>query len=177
MCPTRSPPTTPTPTTPVADRIAGRESPAPSSPTSTSTPNPAAHEPTTGPEIWRQTDGRITHFVAGVGTGGTITGVGRAPQGAEPRRPDRRRRPRGLGVLRRHRTPYLVEGIGEDFWPATYDASVVDRVVAVSDRDSFLTARRLTRDEGILVGGSAARRSGRRLEVGGGSAPTPSSWC
>ena len=117
--------------------------------------NPQAHFDSTGPEIWRQTAGRITHFVAGIGTGGTISGTGRYLKtqnadvqiiGADPE---------GSVYSGGSGRPYLVEGIGEDFWPTTYDPSVIDRVVMVSDRDSFLTARRVTREEGILVGGSA----------------------
>jgi cystathionine beta-synthase len=117
--------------------------------------NPQSHFDTTGPEIWRQTAGRVTHFVAGIGTGGTITGVGRYLKtqnadvqivGADPE---------GSVYSGGSGRPYLVEGIGEDFWPTTYDPTVIDRVVMVSDRDSFLTARRVTREEGILVGGSA----------------------
>ncbi|MGH2675583.1 MAG: PLP-dependent cysteine synthase family protein, partial [Actinomycetota bacterium] len=119
--------------------------------------NPSAHYETTGPEIWEQTEGRIDVLVAGVGTGGTITGTGRYlkerkpgvlvvgadPEGSVFSAPDEPAR------------PYLVEGIGEDFWPETFDPSVVDRYVRVSDRDSFLLARRITREEGILVGGSS----------------------
>ena len=116
--------------------------------------NPAAHEATTGPEIWEQTDGRIDVFVAGVGTGGTITGVGRY---LKQQRPDVQivgADPEGSIYAGGRAHPYLVEGVGEDFWPETYDPSVVDRYVTVSDRDSFLTARELTRHEGIMVGGS-----------------------
>ena len=128
--------------------------------------NPATHEHTTGPEIWRQTDGRITHFVSGIGTGGTITGVSRYLKsqridvitvGADPE---------GSVYSGGTGRPYLVEGIGEDFWPDTYDPSVVDRVVAVSDRDSFVMARRVTREEGILVGGSAGTAVHAALEIG-----------
>jgi cystathionine beta-synthase len=116
--------------------------------------NPDAHEATTGPEIWEQTDGRIDVFVAGVGTGGTITGVGRY---LKKQRPDVQivgADPVGSVYSGGQTHPYLVEGVGEDFWPETYDPSVVDRYVTVSDRDSFLTARELTRREGIMVGGS-----------------------
>jgi cystathionine beta-synthase len=116
--------------------------------------NPAAHEATTGPEIWEQTDGRIDVFVAGVGTGGTITGVGRY---LKKQRPDVQivgADPEGSIYAGGSAHPYLVEGVGEDFWPETYDPAVVDRYVTVSDRVSFLTARELTRHEGIMVGGS-----------------------
>jgi cystathionine beta-synthase len=127
--------------------------------------NPKAHELTTGPEIWRQTNGRVTHFVAGVGTGGTITGVSRALKaagnvtivGADPE---------GSVYTGGGGRPYLVEGVGEDFWPKTFDPQAVDRFVMVSDRDSFLTARRMTREEGILVGGSAGLAVWAALQVG-----------
>jgi len=116
--------------------------------------NPASHQATTGPEIWRQTAGRVSHFVAGIGTGGTICGIGRYLKSL---RPDIRivgADPEGSVYSGGSGRPYLVEGIGEDFWPTTYDPDVVDRVVMVSDTDSFLTARRLAVDEGILAGGS-----------------------
>jgi len=130
--------------------------------------NPRAHYETTGPEIWQQTEGRIDVLVAGVGTGGTITGTGRYlkernpdllivgadPEGSVFSAPDEPAR------------PYLVEGIGEDFWPETFDPTVVDRYVRVSDRDSFLVARRITREEGILVGGSSGTALFAAFEVG-----------
>lgn len=131
--------------------------------------NPQAHFESTGPEIWRQTDGAVTHFVAGIGTGGTITGVGRYLKSQNPDVQVVGADPEGSVYSGGAGRPYLVEGIGEDFWPDTYDPSVVDRVVMVSDRDSFLTARRFSRTEGILVGGSsgtavwAAREIGRDL--------------
>jgi cystathionine beta-synthase len=118
--------------------------------------NPEVHYRTTGPELWRQSGGQITHLVAGVGTGGTITGVGRylreqSPSieiiGADP-----------VGSIysggEEAVKPYLVEGVGEDFWPETYDPSIVDRYVTVPDRESFLWTRRLAETEGILAGGS-----------------------
>jgi cystathionine beta-synthase len=116
--------------------------------------NPLAHELTTGPEIWRQTKGRITHFVAGIGTGGTITGVGRYLKSMNPDIQIVGADPEGSVYSGGSGRPYLVEGIGEDFWPTTYDPSIVDKVVMVSDTDSFLTARRFSAEEGILVGGS-----------------------
>jgi cystathionine beta-synthase len=116
--------------------------------------NPATHYETTGPEIWEQTDGRIDVFVAGIGTGGTISGVGRYLKEQDPSILVVGADPEGSVYSGDEPRPYLVEGIGEDFWPGTFDKDVVDRYVKVSDRDSFLTARAVTRQEGILVGGS-----------------------
>ncbi len=117
--------------------------------------NPDSHMRSTGPEIWRQTGGRVTHFVAGIGTGGTITGIGRFLKTQNPDVQIIGADPEGSVYSGGSGRPYLVEGIGEDFWPTTYDPAVVDRVVMVRDTDSFLTARRVGVEEGILVGGSA----------------------
>src|SRR5207302_8419871 len=112
------------------------------------------YELSPGAAIWRQTAGRITHLVAGIGTGGTSSGVSRYLKSQNPAIQIVGAGPEGSVYSGGSGRPYLVEGIGEDFWPDTYDPSAVDRGVKVSDRDSFLTARRVTRDEGILVGGS-----------------------
>jgi len=116
--------------------------------------NPAAHERTTGPELWGQTEGRITHFVAGVGTGGTISGTARALKARNPTIQVIGADPEGSILSGDTARPYLTEGVGEDFIPGTYDAAIIDRWVRVSDRDAFAMARRLTREEGILSGGS-----------------------
>ncbi len=117
--------------------------------------NPNAHEQTTGPELWRQTEGRIGHLVVSVGTGGTLTGTGRYLKAQNPAIVIVGADPEGSVLSGDTARPYLTEGIGEDFFPGTYDPSVVDRWVRVSDRDAFAAARRLTREEGILVGESS----------------------
>ncbi len=128
--------------------------------------NPWAHEHWTGPELWRQTAGRITHFVAGIGTGGTITGVGRFLKSVNPAVQIIGADPAGSVYSGGSGRPYLVEGIGEDFWPTTYDPSIVDQVVPITDEDSFLMARRVTALEGILIGGSGGTAVAAALEVG-----------
>jgi cystathionine beta-synthase len=128
--------------------------------------NPEAHELTTGPEIWEQTSGRITHLVASIGTGGTISGIGRYLKAQNPAIQIIGADPEGSVYSGGQGRPYLVEGIGEDFWPDTYDRTIADRVVMVSDRDSFLTARRVTREEGILTGGSGGTAVWAAVEVG-----------
>jgi cystathionine beta-synthase len=128
--------------------------------------NPWAHEHTTGPEIWAQTDGRITHFVAGVGTGGTITGVARYLKSVSSTVQIVGGDPAGSVYSGGSGRPYLVEGIGEDFWPSTYDPSLVDRVVPISDERSFLVARAVTREEGILIGGSGGTAVAAAIELG-----------
>jgi cystathionine beta-synthase len=128
--------------------------------------NPRAHERTTGPEIWRQTAGRVTHVVAGIGTGGTITGVSRALKARNPAVQIVGADPEGSVYSGGSGRPYLVEGIGEDFWPDTFDPAAVDRTIVVTDRDSFLTARRVTREEGVLIGGSGGTAVWAALHLG-----------
>ncbi|MBK5289365.1 MAG: cystathionine beta-synthase [Acidimicrobiia bacterium] len=166
VCPTAVPPEHPDSYYSVADRLT-RETPNAFRPDQYSNPNnPAEHERSTGPEIWHQTAGRITHFVAGVGTGGTITGVARYLKRMNPDVQIIGADPEGSVYSGGTGRPYLVEGVGEDFWPTTFDPSLVDRTVMVSDADSFLTARRVTREEGLLIGGSCGTAVHAALTVG-----------
>ena len=128
--------------------------------------NPLSHYEQTGPEIWTQTDGQITHFVAGVGTGGTISGVGRyLKEVSDGRVQVVGADPEGSVYSGGTGRPYLVEGVGEDFWPSTYDASIPDRIIAVSDKNSFLTTRRLAREEALLVGGSSGMAAAAAFQL------------
>lgn len=165
VCPVAVPPEDPESYYSTAERLV-QERPNAFRPNQYANPaNPQAHFETTGPEIWRQTDGRITHFVAGAGTGGTISGVGRFLKSQNPDIQIVAADPEGSVYSGGSGRPYLVEGVGEDFWPTTYDPSVVDRVIAISDRDSFLTARHVSEREGLLIGGSCGTAVAASLEL------------
>ena len=167
VCPTAVAPEHPDSYYSVSRRLAA-ETPGGWNPNQYANPlNPAAHYATTGPEVWSQTDGRVTHFVAGVGTGGTISGTGRyLKEVSEGRVQVIGADPEGSVYSGGSGRPYLVEGVGEDFWPETYDRTVADRIIAVSDRDSFLTTRRLAREEALLVGGSCGLAVAAALRLG-----------
>ncbi|WP_433316535.1 cystathionine beta-synthase [Micromonospora chersina] len=166
VCPTAVAPEDPRSYYNVSDRLA-REIPGAWKPNQYSNPaNPRSHYETTGPEIWRQTEGQITHFVAGVGTGGTISGIGRyLKEASEGRVRVVGADPEGSVYSGGTGRPYLVEGVGEDFWPETYDRTVTDEIVEVSDKQSFEMTRRLAREEGLLVGGSCGMAVVAALEV------------
>ncbi|WP_327236299.1 cystathionine beta-synthase [Streptomyces sp. NBC_01317] len=172
VCPTAVDPSHPESYYNVSDRLVA-ETPGAWKPDQYSNPNnPRSHYETTGPELWEQTEGKITHFVAGVGTGGTISGTGRYLKevsggsvrvvGADPE---------GSVYSGGSGRPYLVEGVGEDFWPTAYDSTVTDEIVAVSDKDSFRMTRRLAKEEGLLVGGSCGMAVVAALKVAEGLGP------
>ncbi|GLZ10051.1 cystathionine beta-synthase [Actinomadura sp. NBRC 104425] len=166
VCPTAVPPDHPESYYSVSDRLAA-EIPGAWKPNQYVNPdNPRSHYETTGPEIWEQTDGRITHFVAGIGTGGTISGAGRYLKEASGGRvkvigAD----PEGSVYSGGSGRPYLVEGVGEDIWPQTYDRTICDEVIAISDKESFTMTRRLAREEALLVGGSCGMAVAAALRV------------
>jgi cystathionine beta-synthase len=166
VCPTAVPPEHPSSYYNVSDRLV-REIDGAWKPDQYANPeNPASHYHTTGPELWKQTEGRITHFVAGVGTGGTVSGTGKFLKEASGGRvriigAD----PEGSVYSGGSGRPYLVEGVGEDFWPTTYDREICDEIIAVSDADSFDMTRRLAREEALLVGGSCGMATAAALRL------------
>jgi cystathionine beta-synthase len=165
LCPANVPPDSPESYYSVAARLA-RDIPGAYQPDQYwNQENPAAHEATTGPEIWEQTEGRITHLVMSVGTGGTITGAARHLRAHRPDLVVVGADPVGSVLAGEAAHPYLTEGVGEDFMPGTLDPAVVDRWVRVPDRDAFAMARRLTREEGILAGESCGTAMVAALEV------------
>ncbi len=166
LCPTNVPPDSPESYYSVARRLA-RDIPGAFQPDQYhNLENPGAHEATTGPEIWRQTEGRVTHVVIAAGTGGTISGVGRYLKAQDPSITVIGADPEGSVLSGDTPRPYLTEGVGEDFFPGTFDPTVVDRWVRVSDADAFAAARRLTREEGILAGESCGTALVGALAVG-----------
>lgn len=134
--------------------------------------NPAIHEHTTGPEIWRDTDGKVTHFIAGMGTGGTITGTGRFLKRMNPTIKVIGADPVGSAIKTFKETgrlvealPYLVEGVGQERIPLNLDVNLIDEIININDRDAFMTARSLVREEGIFCGGSSGMNVAAALQV------------
>ena len=172
VCPTAVAPEHPDSYYNVSDRLASQ--PGAWKPDQYSNPNnPRSHYETTGPEIWEQTEGRITHFVCGVGTGGTISGIGRYLKEKNPDVQVIGADPAGSVYSGGTGRPYLVEGVGEDFWPDCYDRTVADRIIEVSDGDSFAYTRRLAREEALLVGGSSGMAAYAAMQLAHELAGTP----
>jgi cystathionine beta-synthase len=166
VCPTAVPPEHPDSYYSVADRLTN-EIPGAFRPNQYyNQSNPEEHERSTGPEVWSQTAGRVTHFVAGIGTGGTITGVARYLKAQNPDVQIIGADPEGSVYSGGTGRPYLVEGVGEDFWPPTYDPKLVNRTILVTDAESFAAARRVTQEEGLLIGGSGGTAVHAALVVG-----------
>ncbi len=166
VCPTAVEPDHPDSYYSVSERLA-RETPGGWKPNQyANMHNPESHYLQTGPELWTQTEGRITHFVAGIGTGGTISGTGRyLKEVSDGRVQVIGADPEGSVYSGGTGRPYLVEGVGEDFWPTTFDKDICDRIVAVSDAESFAMTRRLAREEALLVGGSCGMATVAALRV------------
>ena len=165
ICPTDVPPESPQSYYRVADRLS-EEIDGAFQPNQYFNPaNPEAHYRSTGPEIWRQTAGLITHFVAAVGTGGTISGAGRYLKEQNSEIEVVGADPEGSIYSGGPVHPYRVEGIGEDFWPETLHKEVIDRYIRVSDRDSFIATRRLVAREGLFAGGSSGTAICAALQV------------
>jgi cystathionine beta-synthase len=172
VCPTAVEPEHPDSYYNVSDRLASQ--PGAWKPDQYSNPNnPRSHYETTGPEIWAQTEGRVTHFVAGVGTGGTISGIGRYLKEQSPDVQVVGADPAGSVYSGGSGRPYLVEGVGEDFWPDAYDRNIADRIIEVSDADSFAMTRRLAREEALLVGGSSGMAVHAAVQLAHELAETP----
>jgi cystathionine beta-synthase len=166
VCPTAVPPEHPGSYYSVSDRLVGEIDGAWKPDQYSNPQGPASHYETTGPEIWADTEGQVTHFVAGIGTGGTITGAGRYLKDvSEGRVKVVGADPEGSVYSGGTGRPYLVEGVGEDFWPSAYDPAVPDQIIAVTDSDSFNMTRRLAREEAMLVGGSCGMAVVAALKV------------
>ena len=166
VCPTAVPPEHPGSYYSVSDRLVSEIDGAWKPDQYSNPQGPASHYETTGPEIWADTDGQVTHFVAGIGTGGTITGAGRYLKDvSEGRVKVVGADPEGSVYSGGTGRPYLVEGVGEDFWPTAYDPAVPDQIIAVTDSDSFNMTRRLAREEAMLVGGSCGMAVVAALKV------------
>jgi len=172
VCPTTVSPGHPDSYYSVSDRLAAETSGGWKPDQYANPENPASHYDSTGPEIWAQTEGKVTHFVAGIGTGGTISGTGRFLKDASGGRvqvigAD----PEGSVYSGGSGRPYLVEGVGEDIWPDTYDRTICDQVIAVSDAESFQMTRRLAREEALLTGGSCGLAVVAALRVAATAGP------